>query len=43
MKIDSIIAEKPYTVIVGGAITGSENPNLVAKTIKSKMAQGGES
>jgi len=42
-NIDSIIAEKPYTVIVGGAITGSENPNLVAKTIKSKMAQGGES
>ena len=36
-NIDKIIQQNPYTIIVGGAISGDKNPNLIAKTIKSKI------
>jgi 3-hexulose-6-phosphate synthase len=42
-NIDEIIAQNPYTIIVGSAISSSQNPNLVAKTIKSKIDEGNQS
>jgi 3-hexulose-6-phosphate synthase len=42
-NIDEIIAQNPYTIIVGGAISSSQNPNLVAKIIKSKIDGGNQS
>ena len=36
-NIDAIIEENPYTIIVGGAISSSKEPNLIAQLIKSKI------
>ncbi len=38
--IDSIIAEEPETIIVGGAITSSDSPALVAKQMWERIQIG---
>lgn len=37
-NIGEVVSQQPDTVVVGGAISGSINPNFIAKMIKSKIS-----